>query len=118
MGDSREKKNPENQARNATGWLRTHRRISRRCSASQPRRYTPAVSTSEQTSHGSNGHERRKASNVGFIAASLSSRLANRGRTGRLLSRRAQAGKKIDQSAHLGRLHLLAVGRHVAAAGR
>src|SRR4051794_24553098 len=78
----------------------------------------PAVTSSEARIHGSNGQDRRKAPNVGLIAASLTSRWADRGRTGRLLSRRAQTDEKLDQGAHLGRLHLLAIGRHVAAARR
>src|SRR5947209_14085514 len=78
----------------------------------------PAGSRSDARTHGSKGQERRKASSVGLIAASLSSRLADRGRTGRLLAPRAQTDQELDQGAHLGRLDLLAVGRHVAAAGR
>src|SRR6516164_5614308 len=44
-------------------------------------------------------------------------RLRDGGRLCRLLPRRTKTDKKIDQGRHLGRLHLLAIGRHVAAAG-
>jgi hypothetical protein len=73
---------------------------------------------SKARTQGSKGHERKKAWNVTFIAASLSSRLADRGRTSRLLTPRAQTDEEIHHRAHLGRLDLFAVCRHVAAAGR
>ena len=85
--------------------------------ASRAGRRRPAAGATA-TSQGSNGQERRKASSVGFIAASLAHGWADRGRTGRRLARRAQADQELDQGGHLGRLHLLAVGRHVAAARR
>ena len=81
------------------------------------------------TSHGSHGQERRNASNVGLMAVGTRSvdgcvrharrqARASHRRAGGQLALGPQAHQEIDERVHLGRAHLLAVGGHVAAAGR